>query len=70
MARVNNLVEIPTRNLVALGRRHFLRIGEAEAMLRVQVDNLFDNQSWEMVDANAFQPLWPRRLLDYLTIDF
>lgn len=70
MATVNNLVEIPTRNLVALGGRHFFKLGGADAMLRVQVENLFDKQGFELVDANAFQPLWPRRFLAYLTVDF
>jgi iron complex outermembrane recepter protein len=70
MATVNNLVEIPTRNLVALGGRHFFTIGGADAMLRVQVENLFDKQGFDLVDANAFQPLWPRRFLAYVTIDF
>lgn len=70
MATVNNRVEVPTRNLVALGGRHFFRLGGTEAMLRVQVENLFDKQGFELVDANAFQPLWPRRVLAYLTVDF
>lgn len=70
MASPNNLVEIPTRNLVDLGGRHFFKIGKSDAMLRVQVENLFDKQGFELVDANAFQLLWGRRVLAYLTIDF
>ncbi len=70
MATPNNRVEIPTRNLVGLGGRHFFKIGKSDAMLRVQVENLFDKQGFELVDANAFQLLWPRRILAYLTIDF
>lgn len=70
MATVSNLVEIPTRNLVDLGARHFFRIGTADAMLRVQVENLFDKQGFELIDAGAFRLLWPRRFLAYLTIDF
>lgn len=70
MATPNNLVEIPTRNLVDLGARHFFKVGKSDVMLRVQVENLFDKQGFELVDANAFQLLWGRRVLAYLTIDF
>jgi len=69
-ATVSNLVEIPTRNLVDLGARHFFKLGKNEAMLRVAVENLFDAQGFELVDAGAFQLIWPRRLLAYLTVDF
>ncbi|MFQ3595759.1 MAG: TonB-dependent receptor [Sphingomonadaceae bacterium] len=69
-ATVNNLVEIPTRTLVAIGGRRFFAIGGNEAMLRVQIDNLFDKQGFELVDAGAYQLIWPRRFLAYLTVDF
>jgi iron complex outermembrane receptor protein len=69
-ATVNNLVEIPTRTLVALGGRYFFKLGGKSALLRVQVENLFDKQGFELVDAGAYQLIWPRRLLGYLTVDF
>ncbi len=70
MATVNNRVEIPTRNLVDLGVRHFFKLGRRDAMPRVQVENLLDKQGFELVDAGAFQLIWPRRFLAYLTVDF
>lgn len=69
-ATVSNLVEIPTRNLVDLGARRFFRLAGREAMLRVSVENLFDKQGFELVDAGAYQLIWPRRFLAYLTVDF
>lgn len=69
-ATVNNRVEIPTRTLVALGGRHFFKLGGRDALLRMQVENLLDRQGFELVDAGAYQLIWPRRLLGYLTVDF
>ncbi|MFN3989461.1 MAG: TonB-dependent receptor domain-containing protein [Erythrobacter sp.] len=69
-ASVSNQVAIPTRNLIDLGARHFFKLGGRDAVLRVQVENLLDKQSFELIDAGAFRPLWPRRVLAYLTIDF
>lgn len=70
VATVNNKLRIPTRTLVTLGGRHFFKIGASQALLRVQIDNLFDTQGFELVDAGAYQPIWPRQLLAYLTVDF
>ncbi len=69
-ASVSNRVAIPSRTLVDIGARHFFKLGGRDAMLRVQVENLFDKQGFELVDAGAFQPLWPRRVQAYLTVDF
>ena len=67
-ATVDNRVEIPSRTLVALGGRRFFRIGGRQNLLRVQVENVSNKRgsSWLMP---AYQVLWPRRVLAYLTTD-
>ena len=69
-ATVDNRVEIPDRTLVALGARYRFALAGGGALLRVQINNLFDLQGVELVDAGAYQLIWPRQLLAYLTVDF
>lgn len=70
VATVNNLVMVPTRTLVDLGGRYRFRVAGNDAVFRVQISNLFDQQGFDLRGANAYNALPGRVTQAYFTIDF
>jgi iron complex outermembrane receptor protein len=70
MALVNNLVAIPTRSIVNLGGRYRFKLAGQGALLRLQVTNLLDKQSYNLRFPGAYGHLPGRNFQGYLTVDF
>ncbi|WP_310496150.1 TonB-dependent receptor [Sandarakinorhabdus sp.] len=68
-ATVSNLTEIPAQTFVDIGGRYAFRLAGKSATVRVQVENLFGFQGYELFGAGAFRPVWGRAARTYLTID-
>lgn len=68
-ATVSNLVEIPAQTLVDIGSRYAFRLNDKPATVRVQIENLFDLQGYELFGAGAYRPVWGRAARVYLTVD-
>uniref|UniRef100_UPI00286E9039 TonB-dependent receptor domain-containing protein n=1 Tax=Sandarakinorhabdus sp. TaxID=1916663 RepID=UPI00286E9039 len=68
-ATVSNLVAIPAQTFVDIGGRYRFKLAGASATLRVQVENLLDQQGFELFGAGAYRPVWGRAANAYLTID-
>ncbi|WP_164156068.1 TonB-dependent receptor domain-containing protein [Sandarakinorhabdus rubra] len=68
-ATVSNRVAIPALTFVDLGGRYRFRLAGAAATLRVQVENLLDQQGYELFGAGAYRPVWGRAGRAYLTVD-
>ena len=69
-ATVSNRVAVPARTTVDLGGRYRFRMAGNNALLRVQVTNLFDTQGYEVRGAGAYGPVPGRLAQAYLTMDF
>ncbi len=69
-ATVGNLAQIPTRTLVDIGGRYRFRLAGKSALLRVQVTNLFDLQSYELRSAGSYLAIPGRLAQAYVTMDF
>ena len=67
---VSNLVRIPAQTFVDLGVRYRFDLAGQGALLRVQVFNLLDFQGFNLFAAGAYQPVFGRSVLAYLTVDF
>jgi len=69
-ATVSNLTAIPARTQVDLGGRYRFKVSGRGVLLRLQVTNLFDVQSFELRNACAYI-LFPGRVVQgYVTVDF
>ena len=68
-ATVSNRVAIPALTFVDLGGRYRFKLAGASATLRVQVENLLDQQGYELFGAGAYRPVWGRAAIAYLTVD-
>jgi iron complex outermembrane recepter protein len=68
-ATVSNLVEIPGRTQVDIGGRYRFRLADRNALLRVQIVNLFDVQGFDLRGAGAYGPIPGRLVQGYLTVD-
>lgn len=55
-----NTLEAPGSNVINLGLRYRFAIGQAESLLRVQVNNVTNDYSWDVASSGAFQ-YRPRR---------
>lgn len=70
VANRQNTVEIPARSVVALGTRYRFKLGEAPAMIRAQVSNIFNNFGWSNGGSGFYVYNQPRRFTLSLTADF
>ncbi|WP_156255438.1 TonB-dependent receptor domain-containing protein, partial [Sandarakinorhabdus oryzae] len=68
-ATVSNLVAIPANMFVEIGGRYRFKLAGASATLRVEVENLFNRQGYELYGAGAYRPIWGRVGVAYLTVD-
>ena len=68
-ATVSNLVAIPAQTFVEIGGRYRFKLAGASATLRVEVENLFNRQGYDLYGAGAYRPVWGRVGVVYLTID-
>ncbi|OYW13777.1 MAG: hypothetical protein B7Z50_06205 [Sphingomonadales bacterium 12-62-5] len=69
-ATVSNSVAIPARTIVDLGGRYRFKLAGNNALLRVQVTNLFDIEGYDLRGAGAYGPIPGRLAQAYVTIDF
>ena len=69
-ATVSNSVAIPARTIVDLGGRYRFKLAGNNALLRVQVSNMFDVQGYDLRGAGAYGPIPGRLAQAYVTIDF
>ena len=67
---VSNQVAIPARQQLDLGGRYRFRIARKQAMLRLQVTNLFDVEGYDLRGAGAYGAIAGRLVQGYLTVDF
>ena len=58
------------QTIVDIGARYRFDIGDTPASLRVQVANLFDEDSWDVSGNESFGFVQGRRLLVRLAADF
>lgn len=68
-ATISNLVAVPTRTLVDIGGRYRFRMAGNNALLRVQVTNLFNADGFDLRGAGAYGQLPGRLVQGYLTLD-
>ena len=57
---MSNLVAIPAQTFVDVGGRYRFKLVGQAATLRVQVENLFQQQGYELYGAGAYRPVWGR----------
>lgn len=69
-ATVSNLTAIPPRTMIDLGSRYQFALSGKAATLRLQIENLTDQQGFRLEGAGAFDIIAGRRLGGYLTVDF
>jgi iron complex outermembrane receptor protein len=69
-ATVSNSVAIPARTIVDLGGRYRFKLAGNNALLRVQVSNMFDVEGHDLRGAGAYGPIPGRLAQAYVTIDF
>lgn len=68
-ATVRNDLFIPGYTTLSLGARYAFDLGRAPASLRVSVANVTNKYTWLSVGSGAFEPLDPRAVTAYLTVD-
>ena len=68
-ATVSNRVAVPARTNVDLGGRYRFRLADNNALLRLQITNLFDVQGYDLRGAGAYGPIPGRLVQAYVTID-
>jgi len=69
-ATVSNRVAIPARSIVDLGGRYRFKMAGNNALLRVQISNLFDVEAHDLRGAGAYGPIPGRLAQAYVTVDF
>ncbi|MCW5572637.1 MAG: TonB-dependent receptor [Steroidobacteraceae bacterium] len=70
VATTGNDVELPARTLVEVGARYRFAIGHSSAMLRLNVENLFDVFGFESRGSGAYDVLPGRLASAYVTVDW
>lgn len=68
-ATVGNLARIPVRKLVDIGGRYRFKLAGSNALLRVQVTNLFDAKGFELRSAGSYLAMPGRLVQAYVTMD-
>jgi iron complex outermembrane receptor protein len=69
-ATVSNRVEIPGRTQVDIGGRYRFRLADRNALLRLQITNLFDVEGYDLRGAGAYGAIPGRLFQGYVTVDF
>lgn len=69
-ATVSNSVAIPARTIVDVGGRYRFNLAGKNALLRVQLSNLFDVEGFDLRGAGAYGPIPGRLAQAYITVDF
>ena len=69
-ATVSNRVEIPGRTQVDIGGRYRFRLADRNALLRLQITNLFDVEGYDLRGAGAYGAIPGRLVQGYVTVDF
>ena len=69
-ATVSNLTAIPPRTIIDLGGRYQFALAGKAATLRLQIENLTDQQGFKLEGAGAYDLIPGQRLGGYLTVDF
>lgn len=69
-ATVSNRVEIPGRTQVDIGGRYRFQLAERNALLRLQITNLFDVEGYDLRGAGAYGAIPGRLFQGYMTVDF
>lgn len=65
-----NDVRVAPYTTVDIGLRHRFRMGDSQAVLRIQATNVLNSYGWEVAGNNAFIYTQPRQLLVRLAVDF
>ena len=69
-ATVSNSVAVPARTIIDLGGRYRFKLAGNNALLRVQLSNVFDVEGYDLRGAGAYGPIPGRLAQAYVTIDF
>lgn len=69
VANVKNTVVVPPRAVLALGGRYRFNVGKANAMVRAQVSNVFNNFGWGVGGSGFYVYNLPRRFSVTLLAD-
>lgn len=69
-ATVSNRVEIPGRTQIDIGGRYRFRLADRNALLRLQITNLFDVEGYDLRGAGAYGAIPGRLFQGYMTVDF
>ena len=69
-ATVSNRVEIPGRTQVDIGGRYRFRLADRNALLRLQITNLFDVEGYDLRGAGAYGAIPGRLVQGSVTVDF
>jgi iron complex outermembrane receptor protein len=70
IATVDDRLRLPSRALLDLGLRYRLRVLAKPAVLRLQVQNVTNNFSWDVAGSGALQVHQPRQAYAKLSVDF
>lgn len=70
IATTDNEVAIPKRTIITVGGRYRFRLGRNDAVLRLTVANITDEQGYVSRGPGAYAPLDGRLLSGYFTLDF
>jgi iron complex outermembrane receptor protein len=65
-----NLVKVSPITTIDLGLRHRFKLGEGNAVLRLQATNVLNEYGWEVAGNNAFIYVQSRQVLARLAVDF
>jgi iron complex outermembrane receptor protein len=69
-ADTHGRIRVAPYTILDLGVRHRFKMGDAPAVLRLQVSNLLNSYGWEIAGRNAFVYVKPRQLRARLALDF
>lgn len=69
VANVKNTLEVPARAVLSMGGRYRFKVGKANAMVRAQVGNVFNNYGYGVGGSGFFVYNLPRRLSVTLLAD-
>ena len=69
VANTSNHLVVPARTTVALGTRTRFNVGKTPVLLRLQLNNLFNEYGWLVTSSGAFSYSPQRNLLAQLSVD-
>jgi iron complex outermembrane recepter protein len=68
-AVVSDAYDVPATTVLNLGARYKFKLFDAPAMVRVQLQNVFNFYNWNLGFSPGFSQFQPRTVMAYLTID-